>query len=101
MDALAFMEMKQKELNRRFRGVIEQERENIEERLIKEIANWLELEEDQEGKTIDKAFRIKYKTERGKKLPGDCLVFLNSREMKDFILRTNREERLCIDEITG
>ncbi|CAI5799474.1 Hypothetical predicted protein [Podarcis lilfordi] len=99
VDALAFMEIKHKELNLRFRGVIEQEGENIKERLIMEIANWLGLDEEEVGKTIDKAFRIKYKTERGKKnLPGDCLVFLNSREMKDLILRTNLERKLCINE---
>lgn len=33
-----------------------------------------------------------------KRIPGDCLIFFNSREMNDLILKTNQEKKLCIEE---
>lgn len=81
----------------RFRGVKENQEEEISTKLLKELADWLGVEEDELLLDIEKIFRIKVNKSRNKKGPGDCLVFLNSRLLREKILLKNRTDPLCIE----
>uniref|UniRef100_A0A670IAP6 L1 transposable element RRM domain-containing protein n=1 Tax=Podarcis muralis TaxID=64176 RepID=A0A670IAP6_PODMU len=96
-DSIAMNELKQKEVNLRLRQVPETQNENIKERLIKEFARWMEMSEAEIARSIQNAFRMKSKTNKLKKFPGDCVVIFKDREMRNLILHRNREKRLYID----
>lgn len=98
LDSMGMMEMKMKQANLKFRGIPEEANENIRIKLIKELANWMDVREEDIGFTIANVFRIKVKSTkaRGEKLPGDVLVMFNSLDMRNEILRLNYNKKLCI-----
>lgn len=96
-DSIAMNDLKQRETNLRLRQIPEVQNENIKERLVKEIAQWMEVEEEDVARTIINAYRMKIKTNKARKYPGDCLVTFKDREMRNLVLQRNREKRLYID----
>lgn len=97
-DAVAMNELRQRESNLKLRSVPETQGEKIKEKLTAEIAQWLNMEIEEVEKTIQNAFRIKIRTTKAKKSPGDCLIIFKDKEMRDLILqKKNREKRLNID----
>lgn len=84
-------ELRQRENNLRFRLVPETQGEEIKEKLIKEIAQWLEMQEEDVAKTIQNLFRIKVRTTKAKKFPGDCLVIFKDREIRNLILQKKKD----------
>ncbi|CAI7935397.1 Hypothetical predicted protein [Podarcis lilfordi] len=99
LDNMSMLEMRQKQLNLKFRGIPEGINENIRAKLIKELANWLDMRKEEIGYTIANAFRIKVKSARarGKKLLGDVPVMFNLMDMRNEILRLNYNKNVCID----
>ncbi|XP_060129614.1 uncharacterized protein LOC118084639 [Zootoca vivipara] len=96
-DQLALIEMRQKELILRLRGVPERQGERIEEKLFKELANWLGVKEEDLMMDVDKIYRIRGDRSKKFKGPGDCLIFLNSGLLKDKILQRKKQEPLVIE----
>ncbi|CAI5781958.1 Hypothetical predicted protein [Podarcis lilfordi] len=94
--------MHQKQLNLKFRGVEEEINENIKGKMIRELAKWLEIKEEEVACTVESAFRIRVKPQqlKLKKSPGDCLMIFNSIEMKNMILRTSYRKKLIIENRT-
>ncbi|XP_077773921.1 uncharacterized protein LOC144325211 [Podarcis muralis] len=97
-DSIAMTEMRQRQMQLKFRGIEEEMNENIRERIIKELAKWLEMKEEEVAYTIDNAYRIKIRTyqNRTKKPLGDCLVVFNSIGMRNLILKTSYHKKLII-----
>ncbi|CAI5799322.1 glutamic acid-rich protein-like isoform X1 [Podarcis lilfordi] len=98
LDDLSLMEMCQKEMVLRFRGVPQTYDEQIQEKLSQEIANWLGVEVEEMLLDIDKIFRIKSERSDTYKGPGDCLFFFNSRLLKDKILHQKGQAKLIIED---
>lgn len=98
LDDISLMEMRQKETVLRFRGVPQTHDEQIQEKLSQEIANWLGVEVEEMLLDIDKIFRIKSERSDTYKGPGDCLIFFNSRLLKDKILHQKGQVKLVIDD---
>ncbi|XP_077778983.1 uncharacterized protein LOC144326308 [Podarcis muralis] len=98
LDQIVMLEMHQREFILRLRGVLEVQEEEIEQELIQEIGKWLEVQEDELLMDIDKIFRIKSDNTKSYKGPGDCLIFLNSRLLKDKILLKTRQRKLIEDK---
>uniref|UniRef100_A0A670IGT0 L1 transposable element RRM domain-containing protein n=1 Tax=Podarcis muralis TaxID=64176 RepID=A0A670IGT0_PODMU len=96
-DAISMNELRQREVNLRLRLVPELQGENIKEKLIKEIAQWMEMDIEEVTKSVQSAFRLKTRSAKARKLPGDCLVTFKDREMRNQILQKNREKRLNIE----
>lgn len=78
----------------RFRGVPKEAEELIDERIIKELAKWLELQEDEIIKGTEKIFRVKSDVAKANKWPGNCLISFNSSQIRDKILQTSNKRRL-------
>nr|XP_028571573.1 uncharacterized protein LOC114589378 [Podarcis muralis] len=95
-DLIAMNELRQKEVNLRFRAVPEVQGENIKVKLITELASWLEISTEEMENAVQSAFRMKAKSARNKRLVGDCLVIFKEREMRNMILQKNKEKRLNI-----
>uniref|UniRef100_A0A670HLT9 L1 transposable element RRM domain-containing protein n=1 Tax=Podarcis muralis TaxID=64176 RepID=A0A670HLT9_PODMU len=72
-DAIAMNELRQRKVNLRLRSVPETQGENIKEKLITEIAQWLELQTEEMAKTVQNAFRMKVRTTKARKFPGDYI----------------------------
>lgn len=96
-DLIAMNELRQREVNLRLRAVPELQGENIKEKLITELALWLEIPIEEMANAVQSAFRLKAKSARNKKFVGDCLVTFKEREMRNMILQKNRGKRLNID----
>ncbi|XP_060125029.1 uncharacterized protein LOC132591260 [Zootoca vivipara] len=90
LDQIAILEMYQRELILRFRGVPEVQGEDIMSKLIKELAEWLGVREEELIMDVDKIFRVRPEGKKQYRGPGDCLVYLNSRLLKDKILQKRR-----------
>lgn len=99
LDNMALLEMRQKQLNLKFRGVPEEMNENIRAKIIRELVNWMDLKEEDIEPTIVNLFRIKVRSvkAKGRKLPGDVLVMFNSMGIRNEIVRLNYNKNLCID----
>lgn len=99
LDNMALLEMRQKQLNLKFRGIPEEANQNIRAKIIRELSIWIYLKEEDIGFTIGNAFRIKVKSAKAKvkKLPGDVLVMFNLMDMRNEILRLNYNRNLCIE----
>ncbi|XP_060135413.1 uncharacterized protein LOC132592736 [Zootoca vivipara] len=96
-DQLALVEMRQKELILRLRGVPERQGERIDEKICKELAAWLGVGEDELTLDVDKIYRVRGDRSKKFKGPGDCLIFLNSGLLKDKILQRKKQEPLVIE----
>lgn len=96
-DAIAMNELRQREVNLRLRAVPETQGENIREKLTIEIAQWLAIQKEEVERSVQNAFRIRTRTTRTKKMPGDCLITFKDKDMRNLILQKNRERRLNID----
>ncbi|XP_077778999.1 uncharacterized protein LOC144326337 [Podarcis muralis] len=96
-DSLAILQMKQREMILRVRGVKENQDEDIFTKLTKAIAEWLGVQEQEMILDIEKIFRIKVDKTKTRKGPGDCLMFLNSRLLRDKLLLKGRTDPLCIE----
>lgn len=66
-DAIAMSEMKQRESNLCFRSVPETLGEDIKNKLISEIAQWLNMQQEEIANAMQSAFRIKAKSTKAKK----------------------------------
>ncbi|XP_053229024.1 glutamic acid-rich protein-like [Podarcis raffonei] len=95
-DAIAMNDLRQREQNLRLRSMPEVQGENLREKLTLEIAQWLGMEVEEVRKTIQNVFRIKTRSAKAKKFPGDCLIIFKHTEIKNLILQKNREKRLII-----
>uniref|UniRef100_A0A670INJ2 L1 transposable element RRM domain-containing protein n=1 Tax=Podarcis muralis TaxID=64176 RepID=A0A670INJ2_PODMU len=95
-DIIAMNELRQKEVNLRLRAVPEIQNENIKEKLIIELAEWMGISAEEMAKNVQNAFRMRVKTTRVKKFTGDCLITFKDKEMRNRILQRNREKRLNI-----
>lgn len=85
-DAIVVQELKQREINLRIRSLPETAGQNILEELIIEIAQWQGIAKDEFANTVLNAFRIKVKSKKGKKFPGDCLMIFKDKQMRNLIL---------------
>nr|XP_034967846.1 glutamic acid-rich protein-like isoform X1 [Zootoca vivipara]XP_034967847.1 glutamic acid-rich protein-like isoform X1 [Zootoca vivipara]XP_034967848.1 glutamic acid-rich protein-like isoform X1 [Zootoca vivipara]XP_034967849.1 glutamic acid-rich protein-like isoform X1 [Zootoca vivipara]XP_034967850.1 glutamic acid-rich protein-like isoform X1 [Zootoca vivipara]XP_034967852.1 glutamic acid-rich protein-like isoform X1 [Zootoca vivipara]XP_034967853.1 glutamic acid-rich protein-like isofor len=98
LDNLALIEMKQRQLNLKLRGIPEESGEDIKSRIIAELAKWMGKTDEEVSQTIVNAFRIKVKSAKAKarKAPGDCVVIFNTMEMKNEILSLSFTNKLII-----
>nr|XP_034975946.1 G-protein coupled receptor 157 isoform X1 [Zootoca vivipara] len=89
LDSIALLEMRQKQLNLKFRGIPEEANENIRLKIVTNLAVWLGLKEEEVDSKISNAFRIKVRSvkAKAKKLPGDCLVTFTSMDFKNRVMR--------------
>ncbi|XP_033020530.1 uncharacterized protein LOC117055222 [Lacerta agilis] len=73
-DSLAMQELRQNDLTLRVRGLKEYQDENVEITLIKGIAEWMQLKEEDVSICIDRAFRLRSKQARNGSWPGDKIM---------------------------
>lgn len=84
-------EIKIRELQLRFRGLEEEEGEDVRDTVVKLVAEILDIKVEAADKELDHVFRFKsWKTNRGK-FPGDVIVNILSRRVKDNIIRQNKQ----------
>lgn len=96
-DIIAMNELRQREVNLRLRAVPETQNENVKEKLIKELAEWMGMTVEEMAKNVQSAFRMRVSSTRVKKYTGDCLITFKDKEMRNKILLRNREKRLNIE----
>ncbi|XP_077778991.1 uncharacterized protein LOC144326318 [Podarcis muralis] len=96
-DSLAILQMKQREMVLCLRGIKESQDEDTSTKLIKATADWLGVQEQEMILDIEKIFRIRVSKAKARKGPGDCLIFLNLRLLRDKLLLKGRSDPLCIE----
>lgn len=96
-DIIAMNELRQREVNLRLRAVPEVQNENIKEKLVIELAEWMGISVEEMAKNVQNAFRMRISPTRTKRYTGDCLITFKDKEMRNKILQKNREKRLNIE----
>ncbi|XP_042312303.1 uncharacterized protein LOC121924868 [Sceloporus undulatus] len=92
-------EKKQRDRAIKIRGLPETEGENLEERIIPALANFLDSPVDLINVQIDKLFRIFSKVAQEKGLPRDIAVGFNNARIRERVIQKNFNESLVIDNV--
>ncbi|KAJ7319957.1 hypothetical protein JRQ81_019468, partial [Phrynocephalus forsythii] len=98
-EELAFLEMRQRQQNIRFRLIPWEEGEDIKAKVITELAKWLGWQEEEVAGAISQVFRIAVRSKklRAKKTPGDVIVSMTSMAVRDRILKHSYDNRFVIE----
>lgn len=96
LDAIALVEMREKEFILRLRGVPEKSDENTREYIVSALAQYLQIEEEDLDSEIDKIFRVNSRYAREKKVPRDILIYFVRKVTKEQILKKHYSDRLNI-----
>lgn len=99
MSALAAMEMGQRENVVWLRGVPEEDEQDLREYLDEVMAEWLGIDKGVLDSSVDKIYKVRSKIANIRKVPGDCLVFLNSGYFRDKNFQTNYTNKLQMEQI--
>ncbi|XP_048348478.1 uncharacterized protein LOC125431645 [Sphaerodactylus townsendi] len=97
MDGMAMLELRQKETFLRIRGLPEEEKENLLERLLPMLSQIWNMEEGTAAREIDRLYRANSKIARDKKLPRDIVIKFVRKNLRDQILYNHSKSKLCID----
>lgn len=90
------LQLKQRELCLKLRGVPEQFNENLYEFLTPILAKYMSVPTQQFSWEIDRMYRLNSKVAREKKLPRDIVLYLLRKRVKDEILQKNHKTKLVI-----
>ncbi|XP_048365764.1 uncharacterized protein LOC125440155 [Sphaerodactylus townsendi] len=96
-EKIMLMELRSKEKNIRIRGLKEERSEELEKRIIAELAKFIEYDAEELEAEIDSIFRVNSKFARENNVPRDIIVTFLKKETRDALLREQAKQKLRIE----
>ena len=97
-ESLAFLQLQQGEGNLRLRGLPELEEGSLKDFIVTQFSTFWHLKEDEVSALIVKAFRFGTKGKKSSKTVSDCLIVLNNRYQRDYILDLHYKNNLVVQQ---
>nr|GEZ82414.1 hypothetical protein [Tanacetum cinerariifolium] len=98
-DMLALAEQERKQASLRFRAIPEQQGEDIRNRMLQILAQFLQIDQEELDLDLDKVYRINTRYAAIKKVPRDVLVHFVRQRTRDKVLQQHSKSRLKVEGV--